>query len=194
MAGTNMDSVRFSWQAASGDNWPDLERLFGPRGACAGCWCMFWRVPRAQFNQQSGEANHAAFHAVIERGATAGILAYAEDQPVGWCAIAPRETYPGLGRSRILKPVDDEPVWSITCFFTARKFRRKGLMAFMIQAAVEYARSHGAKIVEGYPIQPKKDDFPDVYAYTGIFSAFQAAGFVEVLRRSETRPIMRFYC
>jgi len=192
MAHEGIDETGFEYHPVSAERWPDLELLFGPRGACAGCWCMYWRLPRSEFNRQSGEGNQLALKGVIETGRPAGILGYVRDEPAGWCAVAPREEFPGLQRSRLLKPVDDQPVWSITCFFVARRFRHKGVMEQLIRSAVEFARSHNAAIVEGYPIEPKKGTFPDVYAYTGIASAFRQAGFVEVLRRSETRPIMRF--
>jgi GNAT superfamily N-acetyltransferase len=103
-----------------------------------------------------------------------------------------REEFPTLGRSRILKPVDDQPVWSVVCFFVTRGQRRKGLTVQLLKAAIEYARSNGAKIIEGYPVEPRGRKSPDVFVYTGLSSAFKKAGFTELLRRSETRPIMRY--
>ena len=130
---------------------------------------------------------------MVDAGCVPGILAYSGDEPVGWCCIGPRQEFPTLGRSRVLKPVDEQPVWSVVCFFTARKMRRKGLTVELLKAAVEYARANGAQVVEGYPVEPKGGKSPDVFVYTGLFSAFKQAGFSEVLRRSETRPIMRYY-
>lgn len=109
---------------------------------------------------------------------------------VGWSAVAPREQYPRLNRSRILKPVDDQPVWAVSCFFIARGFRHQGLSTKLLKAAVDFARARGAKIVEGYPHDAKKAT-ADVFVYTGLVSAFRKAGFKEVARRGETRPIMR---
>lgn len=172
--------------------WHDLERLFGERGACGGCWCMWWRLTRAQFDAQKGQQNKAALKQLIAAGATPGILAYAQGEPVGWCAVEPRERYSALERSRILKPVDDQSVWSVTCFFIARPFRRKSMTTALLQAAVAYAKGQGAKIIEGYPVEPKTGAMPEVYAFTGLAPAFHRAGFVEVLRRSKTRPIMRY--
>lgn len=173
--------------------WPDFEKLFGPRGACAGCWCMYWRIPRLQYTEQQGEMNRRNIKALVDSGNVPGILGYINDEPAGWCSIAPREEYSTLSRSRILKPVDDHPVWSVVCFFVARSYRRKGLTVQLLKAAIEYARSKGAKIIEGYPVEPKAGNAPDVFVYTGLSSAFIQAGFTEVLRRSETRPIMRYY-
>jgi GNAT superfamily N-acetyltransferase len=173
--------------------WQDLENLFGERGACGGCWCMWWRLSRSQFNKQKGEGNKKGLKKIVDSGEVPGLLAYAEGKPIGWCSVAPRETFSTLERSRILKRVDENPVWSVVCFFIAKPFRRKRVTIKLLHAAVEYAKSQGAKIVEGYPVEPKKTKMPDVFAYTGLASAFRQAGFVEVLRRSETRPIMRYF-
>ena len=131
---------------------------------------------------------------MTENGEIPGLIAYIKDDPVAWCSIAPRENFQALDRSRILKRVDDKPVWSIVCFFVSKPYRRKGISLNLIKAAVDYARGQQAGIVEGYPIDPKKENSPDVFVYTGLFSAFKKAGFVEVCRRSETRPIMRYDC
>lgn len=172
--------------------WMDLENLFGKRGACGGCWCMLWRLPRAKWQQQLGEKNRKALKKIVDSGEVPGILAYAGGKPIGWCAVAPRETFQLLERSRIMGKVDEKPVWSVVCFFVAKQFRQKGMSVAILKAAAEYAGKKGAKIVEGYPTEPKKERMPDVFANTGLASAFRQAGFKEVLRRSETRPIMRY--
>ena len=154
---------------------------------------MYWRQSRTQFEDQHGEINRRSIKALVDSENIPGLLAYDGDAPVGWCSIAPREEFPTLQRSRILKPVDDQHVWSVVCFFVARGQRKQGLTVQLLIAAIEYARSNGAKIIEGYPVEPKGDKSPDVFVYTGLFSAFKKAGFTEVLRRSETRPIMRYY-
>lgn len=175
------------------DCWPDLEVLFGPRGATGGCWCMYWRLPRSQFASMKGDANREMFREIVTGAERPpGLLAYRDGVPIGWCAIAPRDDYPSLERSRILKRVDDEPVWSITCFFIARVARHQGVTVALIDAAIALAAEHGARIVEGYPIDPRSLEVPPVFAWTGLVSAFERAGFREVARRSETRPIMRF--
>lgn len=153
---------------------------------------MSWRLKRSQFDKQKGPGNKAAFKAVVRKGPAPGVLAYAGAEPVGWCAIAPREVHDRMENSRIMAPVDDQPVWSVTCFFVARAFRRTGITVQLLKAAVALATKLGAKIVEGYPVEPRKDPMPEVFAWTGIRSAFDKAGFKEVARRSETRPIMRF--
>jgi GNAT superfamily N-acetyltransferase len=175
------------------ERWDDLESLFGPRGAVGGCWCMWFRQKRSEFEQLKGEGNRRAMQAIVYSGEVPGLLAYAEDVPIAWVSVAPRQAFPSLDRSPILKPVDDQPVWSVVCFFIARKYRRQKLSLVLLQAALEYARQQGVRILEGYPIEPKKDSAPDIYAFTGLASTFRQTGFVEVARRSESRPIMRYY-
>jgi GNAT superfamily N-acetyltransferase len=176
------------------ERWPDLEKLFGERGACGGCWCMTWRLSRADFVKGKGAENKRAFHDLVASDAKPGVLAYAGEEPVGWCAVAPRQEYVALERSRVLAPVDDQPVWSISCLFVARPFRRGGMSVRLLKEAVKLARDRGAKIVEGYPIEPYTSAMPAAFAWTGLVSAFQKAGFQEVLRRSSGRPIMRMKC
>ncbi|MFB3923681.1 MAG: GNAT family N-acetyltransferase [Terriglobia bacterium] len=173
--------------------WRDLEVLFGERGACGGCWCMFWRQTRSEYEKKKGAGNKRAFKRLVQSGPPPGLLAYAGGKPVAWCAVAPREAYATLDRTRVLARVDGEPTWSVTCFFVAKPFRRQGITVQLLKAAAEFARKKGARIVEGYPVEPKKGRMPDVFAYTGLPSAYLKAGFVEVLRRSETRPIMRYF-
>jgi GNAT superfamily N-acetyltransferase len=173
--------------------WKDLLNLFGERGACGGCWCMWWRMTRSEFNREKGEGNKKAFKKIVDRGEVPGILAYLGKEPIGWCSVAPREAFSSLERSRILKKVDNKPVWSVVCFFVAKPFRYKGVSVSLLKAATEYVKKQGGKIVEGYPVEPKTDKFPDVFANTGLASAFRQAGFKEVARRSKTRPIMRYF-
>lgn len=172
--------------------WADFERLFGPRGACAGCWCMFERLTRSQWEQQRGEGNKQAMRAVVESGEVPGLLAYAGGAPVGWCSIEPREAFPSLDRSRLLKRVDEQPVWSVVCFFVARAHRGDGVTAGLLRAALAYAHEHGARIVEGYPVETSAARISDLSAWHGTASAFRQVGFVEVARPSKTRPIMRY--
>jgi GNAT superfamily N-acetyltransferase len=174
------------------DRWSDLETLFGPRGACGGCWCTYWRMSRSEFNLLKGEGNRQLLMSIVDSGEVPGLLAYHAGKPVGWVSLEPRPAFPALARSRILKPVDEKPVWSVVCFFVAKAYRRKGMTVSLLKAAVEYARQQGAEVVEGYPVEPKQGSVPDPFVYTGLASAFRQAGFEEVLRRSETRPIMRY--
>jgi GNAT superfamily N-acetyltransferase len=154
---------------------------------------MWWRLKSSEFERRQGEENRQAFQALVDAGEVPGLLAYVAGKPVAWCSLAPRAKFPRLERSRILKPVDEQPVWSIVCFFVDKRYRNQGMMVKLLQAAIDYVRQQGGHVVEGYPVEPKTDPMPAAFAYTGLASAFKKAGFVECLRRSETRPIMRFY-
>ena len=173
------------------EEWDDLQALFNEPGPQHGCWCMYWRVTRADYHRQYGEGHRAALREIIAAGRVPGILAYHEGRPVGWCSVAPREEFPVLDRSPKLKRVDDQPVWSIVCFFTSRPYRRRGLTRALIEAAIEYAQAHGALIIEAYPVTAEGARYSHYEMYTGVLSTFERLGFREAVRRSERRPIMR---
>ncbi len=177
----------------SRDRLQDFETLFGARGACGGCWCMLWRLGRRQFESQKGEKNRLAMRELIASGTVTGLLAYIGEEAIGWCALAPRDQYPALERSRIMKPVDDQPCWSVACLFVHKNYRKQSVATQLLAAAARYAASRGAAILEGYPVEPKEKDVPPAFAWTGIPKAFIAAGFHECARRSPTRPIMRIF-
>lgn len=174
------------------DRWGDLEKLFGHRGACSGCWCMFWRLPKSQFNRDRGEINHRSMKQIVSHGPP-GLLAYQNGEPVGWVCVGPRTDFSTLERSRVLKPIDDQPVWSVVCFFIIKKARNQGISTALLQAAVDFARQQGAKIVEGYPSPARYGRLPDAFVYTGVESAFRQAGFREAVRRGTGRAIWRCY-
>ena len=174
------------------ERWKDFETLFGARGACGGCWCMWWRLSHKEFEAKKGAGNKRAMKRIVKSGKVPGILAYRDGVPAGWCSVAPREDYPRLERSRILKPIDDQPVWSVVCLFISKDHRRQGVATGLLSAAVEYVKKKGGSIVEGYAVEPKKGNMPDAFAFHGPASAYLKAGFKEVARRSETRPIMRY--
>ena len=181
----------FHFHPLTPERWKDFEKLFGANGACAGCWCTYWILKRSEYNElrKTGKTKNV-FKNIVKKGPPPGILAYDNENTVGWCAIQPRDNYPVLQNSRILKPVDDKPVWSIVCFYIQKEYRKHGLTTLLINEAVKFAKTKGAKIIEGYPVEPKKETAP-VFIYTGVASSFLKAGFKEVARRSETRPIMR---
>ena len=153
---------------------------------------MWWRLPTSKFMKNRGESNRTALKEIVNLGRCPGILAYMGKQPIGWCALAPREEYPKLERSRILKRIDEERVWSVVCFFVDKKFRRRGLTVKLLEAAKVYVENIGGAVIEGYPLDLKVKKTPDAFAYTGLLPAFLKAGFVEVARRSQNRPIVRF--
>jgi len=178
--------------------WPDLLDLFGPRGACGGCWCQWWRQSRADYDANKGEVNREALREQAASGEPIGLLGYLADdpKPAGWIACAPRPDYPVAARSPIARhrPEDEfapEDVWLVTCLFVRKEHRRRGVAAALAESAVEWAARQGAKAVDAVPVEPKKDEVPDVFAWTGLPAMFSAAGFTEVARPRPTRPIMR---
>jgi len=191
MSNTPQETPRITFRPVTPSRWKDLETLFGKHGACAGCWCMWWRLPRSEFNAKRGAGTKRALKKLVVDGKVPGMLAYVDGVPAAWCSIAPRRQFTALANSRVMAPVDDAPVWSVVCFFVARRFRRMGLTSKLLAAATEYAHKRGAHIVEGYPNDARGKVSPDPWVFTGLVSAFEQAGFTEVARRSPTRPIMR---
>lgn len=175
---------------ATPERWGDLVKLFGPKGAYAGCWCMWFRLTNAQFERGSGQGNRRRLKRLVDDGREPGLLAYLDGEPVGWVSVAPREEYGRVERSPTLKRVDDRPVWSIVCFYIDRKRRGEGIGAALLDAAVDHAARRGARLVEGYPEIPRTDRMPSYLAYTGVLSMFERAGFHQAARRG-ARPIMR---
>jgi GNAT superfamily N-acetyltransferase len=153
---------------------------------------MFWKLRGKAYEEARGLETRQMHKSIVDSGVATGLLAYLHGDVVGWIAVEPREAYSRLAHSRTLKPVDEQPVWSVTCLFVAKRFRRKGITVELLKAAVEHVKKQGGKIVEGYPVETHKD-MPAPFIYTGTASAFEHAGFREVARRTPTRPIFRFY-
>jgi GNAT superfamily N-acetyltransferase len=174
------------------DRWDDLVTLFDRPGDPKGCWCMFYRVRSRDFERLWGKGARAAFREVVDESPPPGLLAYRDGVPVGWCAVAPREAYPRVLNSRVLRPEDDAPVcWAIVCFYVLRSERRGGVAAELLAAAVAFAAEHGAEAVEGYPKDTEGAKKHANEMFVGSMSMFAEAGFAEAARRSPTRPIMR---
>ncbi len=192
-AATRSSRLRLTFHPLTKKRWEDFEELFGERGACGGCWCMSWRLARADFERQKGGKNRRAMKRLVANGEQVGIIAYHNGMPIGWCAIAPREKYVKLENTRVLMRIDDRPVWSIPCFFIAKEFRRKGLSVEILKGVIAFGRKNGVKILEAYPIIPYSPNIPAPFAWTGILSSFKKAGFVKEKRWSKARPIVRYY-
>ena len=173
--------------------WQEFETLFGEKGACAGCWCMFWHLKRSDFDAKKGSETHQMMFDRVAKGEVPGLLAFLGEQAIGWVAVEPRSAYLALERSRSLAAVDDLPVWSIPCFFVDKKYRKQGLTTWLIKQAAKYAFEHGAPAVEAYPVIYEGARTSDTFYFTGKKSAFQRAGFTEVASPSKTKSIMRLF-
>lgn len=171
--------------------WRDFEMLFGAHGACGGCWCMFWKLRGREYHESTGDIARQMQKTIVDSKTVPGLLAYSEGYPVGWIAVEPRSQYPRLAHSRNLKPVDEQEVWSVTCFFIEKKHRKLGLTVELLKAAIAYVKKNGGHIVEGYPVDADGEK-PAPFVFTGLAAAFRQAGFKEVARNSPTRPIFRF--
>lgn len=174
-------------------HWDDFVTLFGERGACGGCWCMAWRLKSKDFEDKKGVSNKLSMKKIVFNNELPGIIAYYNSEPIGWCAFAPREKYVRLNSSRVLAPIDNKPVWSISCFFIKKDFRKKGLSVKLIKAVIKYCKNKKIGILEAYPQEPYDSNIPAAFAWTGIPAAFKKAGFIISEKRSPKRPIMRYY-
>lgn len=174
------------------DRWDDLERLFGPNGAYGNCWCTWWILPAKEWDGTAAPARRAILHDLVAAGEEPGLLAYQEGEPVGWCAVGPRERYARMmsPRSRTFRPLDDDPSWVINCFFISRAARGQGVATALLAAAVDHAFARGAERIEAYPIDPTAQKPTTDNLYVGYLPAFLAAGFVEVARHGN-RPVVR---
>jgi GNAT superfamily N-acetyltransferase len=149
---------------------------------------MRWRLTSGEYQRSTKESRVAALADLVCRNVPVGVLAYQDGEPVGWCSIAPREMYASLERYRALSRIDDMPVWSVVCFFVDRLVRRQGVTLGLLRATVNYARSRGATIVEGYPVEPGAR----LYTYMGSPATFHAAGFRDVTPPSQARQVWRY--
>ena len=198
MMTNNLNESQLMIYPVTPERWLDLETLFGSRGAYYDCWCMFWRLRRSEFAHMKSEDKKAILQRMVRNNEVPGLLAYDYNQPIGWCSVDRRENYKALENSRILKRIDNQPVWSIVCFFVDRRYRGKGIMTILIKGAVDYAIQQGAKIIESYPIDlqsPKLagKNLTGCGGYMGIASVFKEYGFEEVRHASETQLVMRYY-
>ena len=175
------------------DDWPHLARLFGNNGACGGCWCMWWRVPRGGklWEEAKGKKNRDAFRRLVKARKVHGVLAFVGQEPVGWCSFGPRGDFPRLETVKALRRDFDEGTWSIVCFFIPARWRGKGVATRLLDAATKRARELGARTVEGYPVVPKGEagPVPAAFAWTGVPVLFERAGYEELERPEATRPI-----
>jgi len=182
---------KWEYHALTPDRWDDFEQLFGPNGACAGCWCAWFLMNNKEFTTARKEGHKELMRTLVQSGVEPGIIAYADGKPAGWVALAPRENYKRLATSKLLGAVDDQPVWVISCFYIYRDYRHQGLMEKLITAAVEYAKGRGVKILEAFPVDAK-EKISYLSLFTGKADVFYRLGFEQAALR-ESRPILRKY-
>jgi len=179
----------FQYRPITGDNLADLLRFSREHGKFRYCSCMRWRMTSSEYRRSTKEERIAALEDGVQAGKPTGVLAYTDDLPVGWCSVAPRFFYEGLERYRALPRLDEEPTWAVVCFFVDSRYRRFGMTRGLLNAAVAYAGSQGARIVEGYPVEPGAKS----YTYMGSPATFLSAGFQDVTPAGQKRPVFRYY-
>ncbi len=173
------------------ENWKDIEKLFGEDSICRSCWCMWWRQSSSEWQKRRGIDRKESLKTIVSQGKIPGILVYSDEQPIGWCSVSPREEFHKLERSRTLKRIDSQPVWSVVCFFVAKPFRGKGISTKLLEAAVSHARKQGAKVIEGYPSRSMEKQ-QDTVVYTGLASMFLKVGFVDCGSNSKRALVSLF--
>ena len=175
-------------------NWAKFVQLFGNKGACENCWCMYYRLSKSDYVEgKTEDSNKEAMQNLVIENKPTGILAFYEGQPIAWCAFAPREDFIKLERSRVHKRIDDLPVWSIPCFFIDKAFRRQGVTVELLKGVISYAKENNISIIEAYPTIPTTESLPDSFAWIGLYKSFERAGFEIVDRTSKNKPMVRYY-
>lgn len=185
--------MRLEVKPLTPSSWSDLEQLFGPKGACAGCWCMFWRLEEGErFDDVKGAKAKRRFRALVEAGKALGALAYADGVPVGWVAYGPRRDFAKLDRAPSLPCDNADAVWSVPCFFIKAGFRGQGVATALLRHAVDAADPQRAKVLEGYPVKVASGArSPAAFAYTGTVRLFEKQGFSVVQPRATGKQRMR---
>ena len=169
------------------ERFPDMVEVFGERGVARNCFCMYWRTPKGGFEDQRDNRDRFADVARDER--PPGLIGYVEDSPVGWVQVGPRDEFPAIDRSRLLRPVDNVETWSINCFVVRAGHRKRGVGAGLLAGAIQFAKDQGAAVIEAYPVDGPRRSSVDYF--TGTLSMFDEHGFVELIRRNDSRPIVR---
>jgi GNAT superfamily N-acetyltransferase len=197
MAGSKFDKLFLSSlkiESLSKNNWGKFVQLFGEKGACGNCWCMFHRLAKTEFDEgKIDEGNKNAMKSLVWKNRPTGLLLFYEELPIAWCAFAPREDFLKLEKSRVHKRIDNKIVWSVPCTFIDKNFRRRGVSVVLLKKLIEYAKQNDIKIIEAYPVIPTQEKLPDAFAWIGLYKSFERAGFKIVDKTSKNRPMVRYY-
>lgn len=165
----------------------DMASVFGEKGVARRCFCMHWRRPDGGYHDDRD--NRDRFAEIAAAGPPPGLIGYVDGTAMGWVQVGPRSDFPTIARSRLLKPIDDVEPWTINCFVVRTGQRRQGFGKGLLAAAIEFAHSNGAEVIEAYPVDGVRESVVDYF--TGTLAMFSEHGFVEVIRRNDTRPVVR---
>jgi GNAT superfamily N-acetyltransferase len=183
----DIDGATLTCRPLTWARFPDLDRVMGEKAVTRKCFCMHWRRPDGGYREDRD--NRDRFAERVGEGRPPGLVGYIGDEPVGWVQVGPREEFPTIFRSRLLKPADDVEAWTVNCFVVRSEFRRRGVGQGLLDAALAFAASQGASVVEAYPVDGERVSVVDYY--TGTMNMFTRRGFEEIERRNPTRPIVR---
>jgi GNAT superfamily N-acetyltransferase len=185
---------KLTFEVLTKNNWEKFVQLFGSKGACGNCWCMSFRLKKQNFeNGKVNGGNKNAMKNLVWGNKPTGILGFYNGIPIAWCAFAPRENFLKVENSRVHKRIDNEPVWSIPCFFIEKSYRKQGVSIELLKAVIKYAKRRKIKIIEAYPTIPTQEKLPDAFAWIGIYKSFERTGFKIVDNSSKSRPMVRYY-
>lgn len=192
MENSFLEELRF--EPLTKDNWNKFVEMFGGKGGCGYCWCMHFRLNKADYEEgKVHDGNKNAMKQLVWDNQPTGLLGFYEEIPIAWCAFSPREDFIRLQKSRVHKPIDDNKVWSVPCTFVAKDFRKQGVSVALLKGLVKYAKEKGIKIIEAYPTIPTQEKLPDAFAWIGLYKSFERAGFEIVDTTSKHRPMVRYY-
>jgi len=178
------------------DQWDDFEKVMGPNGGFCGCWCMYWRLPRSEFDGPARKTLKTRFRKLVRQGPPPGLIAYRSGDPVGWVQAGPRSQTPNWnGARRLSAPIaasdaEDPDCWAISCFVVPRHERGKGVATALLDGAIAHAKTRKARVIDACPVDVSEAANP-ASIYHGIASMFEKVGFKEILRRRDNRPLMR---
>lgn len=181
----------FEVHPVTSDRWSDLETLFGPQGAFMGCWCAYWRLRHTDFQSSSSVEHKALLKERVESEHPPGLIAYTAGEPVAWVSVEPRDRFAAFEHARVYQPVDDTPVWVVSCFYLREDVRGTGLTTQLLDAVKEHVNRSGGQAVEGYPEDPTDLADSGTPGFMGLAPAFDHAGFEEIARLSNGRPVYR---
>jgi GNAT superfamily N-acetyltransferase len=183
-------------------SWDDLQAIFGTTDYPGKCHCQWYKIRDSQWRtvpdaERADRLREQTACGNPDAPATTGLVAYLDDEPVGWCAIEPRTAYPRLLKTRTPWTGRDEDktdptVWSVTCFVTRRGFRKRGITYALARATVDFARTHGARALEAYTMITHPDkEITWGELHVGSRDVLAAAGFTEVSHPTPRRVVMR---
>jgi GNAT superfamily N-acetyltransferase len=180
---------------ATADRFDALESVFDGGGDGRSCQCQWWTLVNAQYNKTAKNERAQLLREETLAPVAPGLIAEVDGEAAGWVRVGPRTALPRLARSRVYAPHSPEPwsdatVWAVSCFSVRREFRGRGVTAALLADAVEFAREHGAREIEAYPIDTSVNAVRSNELFHGALSTFLHAGFTETARASPNRPIV----